>query len=171
MSPKKFQFQFVCFRPNDIDPTTLLQYTMLVLHTFKTTTNTDLMKTMQSKRLFIHLFVLIEMHCLCSLVCTSLCARSQNCKAHVHSCVKARDRFTRCFPSVDLPLTWADSSVIFPKVPEGVDKRRRLLPNNSSRPPTRIQAATLKRNKKATWHTPSTFSGVVTGFQCSACSL
>lgn len=29
--------------------------------------------------------------------------------------------------------------------------RRRLLPDNSSRPPTRSQAATLKRNKKAIW--------------------
>ncbi|KAM7384001.1 hypothetical protein PAMA_011379 [Pampus argenteus] len=58
-------------------------------------------------------------------------------------------------------------------VRDGIDKLRRLLPNN--RPPTRIQAATLKRNKKrrpdSGFCTPSTFSGVVTGFQCSACSF
>lgn len=47
-----------------------------------------------------------------------------------------------------LPTT---SKVVFPTVPESVETLSWLLPDNSSRPPTRIQAATLKRNKKATW--------------------
>lgn len=56
-------------------------------------------------------------------------------------------------PVVPLSLTinLCSMNYIFPTTPKRLDKLRRLLPNNSSRPPMRIQAATLKRNKKATW--------------------
>lgn len=64
------------------------------------------------------------------------------------NCFVQTNRFFTCLHTITCrPL----SDVICPTADEGVDKLRKLLPENSSRPPTRIQAATLKRNKKATW--------------------
>lgn len=112
---------------------------------------TILIKTFQSKRLErVYLFVYFNGNALFTslhLVTYKFWKLQSTFTLVCHT----KRQISQLIPIVWTCHIWATSDVVYPTVTESVDKLRRLLPDNSSRPPTRIQAATLKRNKKATW--------------------